>query len=304
MPNPEKSTGELEPFLKSGRQGDAKWWQWLTPIAIVLLLWQLASLFFPTAILPSPLETVQALLELMADPDFYRQLAITAARGVLGFSMAMVIGLGLGLWMGWRQSAYRFFHPLLLLAINIPLIAWIALLLIWLGLGDGPPLFVILVTATPLVAVNVAQGVKELDPTLLEMAQFYQFSRSDRLQHLVLPALAGRIFAAMLLAMGFTWRVLVMAEFLGSTTGLGYRLSWARQNLDTDQAFAYILVIVLLSVGLEYGLLRPWYARSPWAVAAGEAFEQPTHRHGAEIHTHGSEIHEHPHGRFDGEGGN
>ncbi|MEA3344753.1 MAG: hypothetical protein U9Q78_00660 [Chloroflexota bacterium] len=231
-------------------------WEWLLPLVAVLVLWQAAAWLSPPAILPGPLETLRALAHLASRADFYRQLATTAWRGMMGFGVAMALGIGLGLWMGAREWAYRFFHPLLLLATNVPPIAWIALLLIWLGLGNGPPLVVVVITTMPLVSVSVAQGVRELDPALL--------------------------------ALGFTWRVLVMAEFLGSTAGLGYRLSWARQNLDTDQAFAYILVIVALSASIEYGLLPPLQHRWQWEPALHPGDGTTSHYHAGEIHTHPS----------------
>lgn len=261
-------------------------WEWLLPLIAILALWQAAAWLSPPVILPGPLETLRALAHLASQSDFYRQLASTAWRGVAGFGLAMALGIGLGLWMGRQERAYRFFHPLLLLAVNVPPIAWIALLLIWLGLGNGPPLVVVVITTLPLVAVSVAQGVRELDPALLEMALVFNLGRRRTLQHIVLPALAGRTFAAALLALGFTWRVLIMAEFLGSTAGLGYRLSWARQNLDTDQAFAYILVIVALSVVIEYGLLRPLQRRWQWEPARHPTERAVPHYHAGKIHTH------------------
>jgi len=260
--------------------------EWLLPLALVLILWQAAAWFLPSSLLPGPLETLAALAELATQADFYRQLATTAWRGVASFGVAMILGVGLGLWMGGRERVHSFFHPLMLLATNVPPIAWITLLLIWLGLGDGPPMVVVVITTMPLVAVNVAQGVRELDPALLEMAGVFGLSRRNTMRHVVLPALAGRTFAAALLALGFTWRVLVMAEFLGSTAGLGYRLSWARQNLDTDQAFAYILVLVILSAAIEYGVLRPLQKRWQWEPGRHPGEHSAPHYHGGKIHTH------------------
>ena len=260
-----------------------RWLPWLG----ILLLWQAAACFVPTVILPGPLSTGRALVHLLATPDFYQQLEATLWRGLLGFGGALLLGLLWGLLMGWRDALYHALRPLIVLMTNVPPVAWIALLLIWLGLGDGPPLLVVLATATPLVAVNVAEGVREIDPALLEMAAIFHFSRADRLRHVILPALSGRIFAAALLALGFTWRALVMAEFLGSTSGLGYRLSWARQNLDTDLALAYVVVIVLLSSGME-SLLRAWFDRlRRWEHRAlhPQRGEEP-HRHESGWHTH------------------
>jgi len=256
------------------------------PSLALVSVWQMLAWIFPPAVLPSPIETLGALIRLASKPDFYFQLATSVWRGAAGFITAMGVGIGLGLWMGWEESAYRFFHPLLLLATSVPPIAWITLLLIWLGLGNGPPLLVVVVTTVPLVAVTVAQGVREVDPGLLEMATLFQISRSNQLRHIVLPALGGRIFAAAVLAQGFTWRVLIMAEFLGSTAGLGYRLSWARQNLDTDQALAYVFVIVTLSASIEYGLLRPLQQRWQWEPDRYAAGHAVPHHHNRNWHTH------------------
>lgn len=256
------------------------------PWIALLLLWQALAAFFPPVILPGPGETLSALVKLLFQADFYLQLWATAWRGLVGFGGALLFGVLLGLLMGWRQAIYRSLHPLTTLLLNLPPIAWIALLLIWFGLGNWPPLMVVLATTTPLVAVNVAQGVREFDPALLEMAQAFQFSRQKKLRHLLLPALGGRIFAAALLALGFTWRSLVMAEFLGSTSGLGYRLSWARQNLDTENMLAYLVVIVLMSSSLEYGLRRIYQTTRAWEQGPHPASGSYPHRHGREQHLH------------------
>jgi len=256
---------------------------WLAFIAI----WQITAAFFPSVILPGPFETLATLATLLQHADFYHHFWMTAWRGILGFSAALILGTALGLWMGWKRRIYDFLQPLVLLLLNLPPIAWIALLLVWFGLGNGAPILVVLATTTPLVTVNVAQGVREFDPALLEMGHAFQLSHKKILRDLLLPALSGRIFAAALLALSFTWRSLVMAEFLGSTSGLGYRLSWARQNLDTDQMLAYLIVIVLLSASIEH-LLRALYQRS-------RRWENGVHPRGSgSLHRHGDYAHAHP----------
>ena len=256
------------------------------PWIILFLIWQIAAAFFPPYILPSPLETLFALMQLFATSSFYTQVWTTAWRGLVSFSGALLFGVILGLAMGWREGIYRLLHPLTTLLLNLPPIAWIALLLIWFGLGDWPPLLVVLATSTPLVAVNVAQGMREFDPTLLEMAAAFKFSRRKRLRHLFLPSLTGRIFAAALLALGFTWRSLVMAEFLGSTSGLGYRLAWARQNLDTEQMFAYLVVIVIISLAVERVLYRLYENTRGWERGDHPQTHSQPHHHGGAVHFH------------------
>ena len=128
--------------------------------------------------------------------------------------------------------------------------------------------------------------MREVDPTLLEVADPFRISRRKRLRHLFLPSLAGRIFSAALLALGFTWRSLVMAEFLGSTSGLGYRLSWARQNLDTEQMFAYLVVIVLISLSVERLLYCLYEKTRGWERGDHPQSHSQPHHHGNVVHFH------------------
>ncbi len=265
------------------RRNWPRWAPWLA----LLALWQGLSLRLPPTLLPSPGQTAATLWHLLGQRSFYTALALTLGRGLLGFGLSVGLGVLLGLGMGLWETAYRALRPLMVLSTNVPPIAWVALLVIWLGLGNGPPLLVILTTTMPLVAVHVAEGVRELDPALLEMAASFRLPLRTRLRHLVLPALSGRIFAATLLALGFTWRALVMAEFLGSTSGLGYQLAWARQNLETDRVLAYLLVIVGLSLSAEAGLRAGFRRLRPWEQGLHPAEGAYPHRHeDGRWHTH------------------
>ncbi len=227
----------------------------LLPWLALLILWQWLAGALPSAVLPPPGDTLAQLGALVQRADFSAHLLDTLRRGVLGFGLAVGIGLPSGLLMGAAQWGDLLLRPLSQLSIAVPPIAWIALLVIWLGLGDGPVVVVVVVTTTPMVAVSVAEGLRALDPALLEMARAFRFSRWRTLRHVVLPGLRPQLNAALIVALRFTWRVLVMAEFLGSTSGLGNRLSWARQNVDTERVLAYTLLLVGISLLLE-GLLR------------------------------------------------
>jgi NitT/TauT family transport system permease protein len=168
--------------------------------------------------------------------------------------------------MGRFHLANWLFNPLIAISTTVPPIFWVAVMIVWFGLGNLPPILVIVVTATPLVAVNVAQGMTNIPPELKEMAHIFQVNRQTRFWELYLPALSGYIFAAALVAARFSWRTVVMAEFVGSTAGLGNRLAWARQNLETDLAFAYMLVILALGMTVEYLILRPMQRRWGWQM--------------------------------------
>ncbi len=241
---------------------------WVISIGTLLLLWHMAASFYPSAILPGPSETLEALIWLVGRASFYTHLRLTAGRGAAGFTLAMSIGATLGFLMGRYRLIAWLLNPLVAISTMVPPIFWVAVMIIWMGLGSGPPVLVVTITATPLVAVNVAQGMRSIPPRLLEMANIFRASWMTRLREVYLPALSGHLFAAALIAVRFAWRTVIMAEFIGSTNGLGNRLAWARQNLEMDLAFAYLLVMVSIGMTLEYGILRPAKRRLVWEADA------------------------------------
>ncbi len=271
--NPETTTVEESSEVDSrpGNFTSSKWNQalaWIFSVSLVIVVWEGAARSFPSIILPAPGEVLAALEWLFNRENFYGHLRLTAIRGATGFVLSMVIGSILGMLMGRYRLFAWLLNPLVILSTTVPPIFWVAIMIIWMGLGSGPPILVILITATPLVAINLAQGVRGISPQLVEMADIFQVGRWTRVRELYMPALSGQLFAAALIAVRFSWRTVVMAEFVGSSSGLGNRLAWARQNLEMDLAFAYMLIMVSFGVLIEYGLLRP--AKNRWGWEAGE----------------------------------
>jgi len=238
----------------------------LALLALVLLIagWEGAARAYPPSILPGPLETLDALAWLLQYDQFYQHIEVTLVRAGTGFAVSMLLGIGGGLLIGRFRYLNSFANPLIAIATTIPPVFWVAIMIIWLGLGSGPPILVIILTATPLVMVNIIQGMQDMPAGLVEMAAVFRVGWRNRLLRLYLPAMSGYLFAAALIATRFTWRVVIMAEFIGSSSGLGNRLAWSRQNLETDMAFAYMLVILVFSLAIEYGLLRPAQAHFTW----------------------------------------
>lgn len=246
---------------------------WAISITLLLLTWEGAARNLSDAILPSLGETLSALGWLLNRESFYYHLRLTALRGGIGFLFSMSVGSIVGLLMGRYDALAWLLNPLVIISTTVPPVFWVAIMIVWMGLGSGPPILVISITATPLVMVNVAQGMRSISPNFIEMAGIFQVGFWTRLRELYLPALSGHLFSAALIAVRFSWRTVVMAEFIGSSSGLGNRLAWARQNLEMDLAFAYMLIMVSFGMLMEYGLLRP--AKKRWGWEIGEKTSEP-----------------------------
>lgn len=229
----------------------------LLGIVGLFVVWEILSLIFPPVILPSIEETLSSLAHLIVDLEFWKSLSYTIERVLVGFGLSLILGGGIGILAGLSEKVHKTIKPVITIAQSVPAIIWVIFAIIWFGLGSIPVIFAIMSLAVPIIALNLAQGIRDIDPDLLEMAQSFSVKKQTKFRHLYLPAITGYFFSAASIGLGFTWRVTVMAEFFGSMTGIGNKLNWAMLNLDTEQAFAYALVVISLGLATEYLVVKP-----------------------------------------------
>ncbi len=229
----------------------------LLGVSTLLVLWEFLTLFFPPIIIPPIEKVVHALGCLVSKEAFWLHLYHTVFRVLVASVLSFVIGISLGVLAGLNRSVYDLIMPVITIVENIPPIVWVVITIIWFGLGDAPPIFTIMSVEIPIVTVNVARGVQSIDRSLLEMAQSFNVGKLTQLRDLYIPAIASYVFSSISVGLGLAWRVVVMAEFFGSMSGVGYELNWARYNVETDVVFAYTLTIVFLGLGTEYLIINP-----------------------------------------------
>ncbi|MFD1332284.1 ABC transporter permease [Methylopila musalis] len=242
--------------------------QWLKTVAmrlgllaLFLALWQVASLGAPAFVLPGPARVWEAWSALVASPGFWRDLGVTFQRVVTGFALATVVGVGVGLLLGASETLGRFFEPLLTVINTVSSSIWAIFALIWFGLSDWTTIFVVFMTAMPLILTTVWQGSKTVNADYVELARAFRMSRAQILTKIYLPTILPLFFASARLAFGFGARVSLVAETLGASSGVGYRLRQAADLVQTDQVFAWTLTLVSLMLALEFLVLKPLETR-------------------------------------------
>ena len=129
-------------------------------------------------------------------------------------------------------------------------------------MSDGATVFVVAMTAAPLLAVNTRDALFAVDPQLSELAETMGFGRLALTWKILLPEVAPSLFAGLRLAIGFGWRVGLVAEALGSPSGVGFQLKQAVDLMHTEDVFAWSVAVILVMIILEVLLLRPIEARS------------------------------------------
>ncbi len=218
-----------------------------TGIVMFFVLWQIGvSAHLPIfQKIPSPLEVGQAMWRLLHDPKYYLDWLVSFERVLLGFAIAQVIGIPLGLMMGWRQNFYYLTFPIFEVLRPIPPLAWVPLAIVFWPTAESSITFVIFLGAFFTVLINTLNGVKAIDERYVRAAMSLGATPQTVFRKIILPGALPSIFTGMAVGMGITWSVLVAAEIIAGKNGLGY-LTW-----EAYVAGSFPVIIVgMISIGV------------------------------------------------------
>ncbi|TWA57386.1 NitT/TauT family transport system permease protein [Azospirillum baldaniorum] len=242
----------------------------LTLLAAVGMVWWGGAQWLPSYVLPGPERVFDALRRLAAGGDLTRHLAITLARVAAGFALAVAVGVPFGLLLGYSRRMATLFEPVLPILNTVSAAIWSIFAVIWFGLSDAATVFVVLMTALPLIVTNVWQGTRDVNADLVEAARAFGYRGARLLALVYMPQILPHLFSGARLAFGFGWRVSLVAETLGASSGVGYRMRQASDLIQIDQVFAWTLVVITLMATLELAVLRPAENRLfAWRKAVG-----------------------------------
>ena len=226
-------------------------------VGAIVAVWWLLSLHLPHFILPGPSRVMQALAMISGNGDLWHNLLITLGRVGTGFVLATIIGLPFGIALGAIRSMGDFFEPIIPVMNTVSSAIWAIFAIIWFGVSNATTIFVVFMTALPLIVTNVWQGTRNVSADFIELAQTLRMPQWKIMVKIYLPSILPYFFSGARLAFGFGWRVSLVAETLGSSSGVGYRLKQAADLVQTDQVFAWTLTLVIMMAAIEMGILRP-----------------------------------------------
>lgn len=232
-------------------------WGAIASLLLFCAAWELGGQYYGSLILPGPLETLQQLGRLWTDGQLWPELVISARRTLYGLLLALGVGTALGMLAGFSITASILSRPLVTLFLGMPPIAWLVLAMLWFGLGDATPVFTIFIACLPIVFAGAMQGTRTLDNQLKAVADVYRLPPLMRLTDVYLPHLASYVFPAWITALGTSWKVVVMAELLSTSDGVGAALAVTRAQLDTAGTLAWVVAVLAALLATEYLLLEP-----------------------------------------------
>jgi NitT/TauT family transport system permease protein len=228
-------------------------------VALILAAWTAGCLAAGAYIIPGPWHTFADTLRLLARGHTWLQILFTFLRVAIGFLLALAGGLVVGILGGRRPWLEALFHPLVVFLQGMPPLLWAIPLILVLGVGHLSPILVITLICFPLVAVNLAEGMRTLPRGLEEMLALFAPGFRPRLRELVLPHLRPFIASALKLGLVLGIKASVTAEYFGASNGIGFQIQAAYMSMQVRRLFAWALLLILLI--LATSRLMSWVER-------------------------------------------
>jgi NitT/TauT family transport system permease protein/sulfonate transport system permease protein len=248
-------------------------------LAIALFAWIASSAAgAPSSIAPDPTRVLPLAGQLLVDPALAQHTYLSLFRVVVAVAVAVIAGTGLMIAARFiRVTRILVAHRLFPLLNAFPTVGWALLAVFWFGVNDLAVIFVVVAILLPFTMANVWAGLLTLDEEVYEMGRSFTRDRLRRLRLIVMPQLLPDLVSSLRVSYGVGWKVGIVAEVFGVTSGLGYLMAYARTVFDTALLYAAILVIILLvfvADGLVFARLERLVTRhradtAPATLAAG-----------------------------------
>ena len=262
-------SGRLKRFIKSPLLAR------ILSFVTFLVVWQLSIPLLPTLLVPTPAEVAEFMWaeirgDTLAPQTVYEAFGTSMGRLSLGLLIAFAIGIPIGLLMGLSKKADWFGHDFVVTGLAMPSLVWALIAAMWFGFGSIAPLITVVLAAWTFVAINVAEGVRNVPKDLLDMSRAYGVSRFDSIRHVIFPSLMPFFFAALRYALANAWKGLVLAELFASTNGAGWTIKFWYDAHRAHGIVGYALFFVIFALIIErlvFGRLSAYVFR--WRPVPG-----------------------------------
>lgn len=219
---------------------------------IFLLSWDLNVRIFGGDIFPKPIDVLRGIVELARKGLLLKYIVASLFRVTVGFTGAVILGVPLGLVLGWFQRLFFAFNPMIQVLRPISPIAWIPVAILWFGVDDKAPIFLIFLSSIFPITVSAMAAVQNIQPVYIRAARNFGLGRMELFRRVIFPATLPQVLTGIRIALGVAWLVVVAAEMIAVNSGLGYLIIDARNaGKRYDLVVAGMVMIGLIGLGLD-----------------------------------------------------
>ena len=244
--------------------------QLIIPI-IIVLAWHFTTTYTdtPSSILPSISKVKNAFESMVQTGQLQEDLRVSFTRVTKGYAYSILFGGILGILMGMFPVVKKLFGLITTVIRQIPMIAWVPLVILWCGIGEESKIVVIVIAAFFPIMINTLNGVESTPTGYIEVARLYKLGKIKTFAKVYLPHALPQMLVGLKLGLGVSWMAVVASELIAATAGIGYRMSDARSLMRSDIVIVCMLVIGLVGIIMDKGLSLLFKALTPWERRSG-----------------------------------
>lgn len=237
----------------------------IVPI-VIFILWYIATTYggIPDTILPKISKVYDTAVDMSDSGQLSGDLGISIGRVLKGFLASAVIGVILGSLMGMSKTIEALLLPIITTIRQIPMVAWIPMIILWAGIGETSKVVIIVIAAVFPVLVNTMSGISTTPQGLIEVAKLYKLGKWKTFRKVFLPHALPQILVGLKLGLGVSWMAVVASELIAATSGIGYRMNEARSLMRSDKVIVCMIVIGIIGIVMDKVISFIFQKMTPW----------------------------------------
>lgn len=241
-------------------------------LIIICVAWTIAArIIDKPVVLPYFGDVVREFFKGWVDARTLRNLLITIRRVLTGSLVALIVGLACGVAMGCSDKVMHAMSPVVNSIRQVPIMAWVPLAIVWFGIGDGPTLFLIFMSAVFPLLLNTISGIEGIDPNYRNAARSMGAGNAAILKDVVIPGAMPGILTGLRLAVGSGWMSVICAEFIATSSGFGYIMIEAQQRIQTSRLYALMIMSAIIGFVMDRLILLLDRRLTGWRFRDGAA---------------------------------
>ncbi len=207
---------------------------------------QISSMF-----LPDPLNVIEVGTKMFTEQGFVSDVYWSVRRVLIGFGIAVIFGVPIGVLIGTYAPCAAFFEPFFSFFRYLPASAFIQLFILWIGINESPKIAIIIVGSLPQIVLMVATNIRNVELSLIEVSYTLGISKGNVLWKIIVPRSLPDIVDTLRIVLGWAWTYIIVAEMIGASDGIGFTITQAGRQFWVNKIFVCILVIGVIGLGLD-----------------------------------------------------